>query len=378
MAATTPGRTILVVEDEPHILQIVSLLLGDEGHHVLQAGGGLEALSIVGRQKPDLIISDVKMPGMDGYALCERVRANPELTQVPFIFLTAKSDRADVRRGMELGADDYLIKPFEPEELLAAVNVRLARAAEAQAAIHQAGADLQDKIIRTLTHEFRTPLALVVGYTELLETSGLGMGNEEFGQVMQGLHNGSRRLMSLVEDFLLLSKLQTGAIQNEIMRARENPLMLDAVVRLTVKQAEELAATREVTLTTDCQSGNLSLDMAKQHLVEIVRRLLDNAIKFSRQEGGAVHVSTRVEGQRWILRISDQGIGIRQEAQEWIFEAFRQVDRGQMEQQGSGVGLTIVRGLVEAYGGSIGLESTVGEGSTFSVRLPIPDGSQAY
>jgi signal transduction histidine kinase len=372
MTAAASQPTILIVEDEPHILDIVSYLLEDDGYRVLQAADGQTALRLVETHEPDLIISDVAMPGMDGFALCERVRANPRLAQTPFIFLTARGARADMRRGMGLGADDYVIKPFEPDELLTAVNVRLARAAETQAAIEQASADLQVQIIRTLTHEFRTPLALVMGYTELLENSSGEINPQEFSQLLQGLHAGSSRLLDLVEDFQMLSKLRTGIVAREIEDSLQAPILADRVVDLVIEQTEVEAAARNVVLVADCRASGARLALLKNHLAEIVRRLLDNAIKFSKRQGGTVLLTTCIDEGQWVLTIADEGVGIRQEALAWIFEAFRQADRGQLEQQGAGVGLTIVQSLVEMYGGQIGIQSTPGQGTTCTVRLPLP------
>ena len=370
--STVPSRpTILVVEDEEVILEIITFFLEDEGYQVLQALNGEAALSLLEEARPHLIISDIRMPGIDGFALCEEVRANPDFGQLPFIFLTGKDERADVRRGMGLGADDYLTKPFEPEELLSAVQVRLARAAETQAAIVRAGSGLQDQIIQSLTHEFRTPLSLVVGYTELLESTGQDMHDGDFEAVMNGLHVGSRRLVSLVEDFLLLSKLRTGAIAEEVAEEPLAAIIPDMMVRMVAGQMSGVADEKNVTLTIECAAPDLTVRISRQHLGDIVSRLLDNAIKFSKREGGQVAVSTTQERDSWVLSVADDGIGIREEAHAWIFEAFQQVDRSRMEQQGTGVGLTIVKGLVEIYGGRIGLESTPGLGSTFSVWLPI-------
>ena len=130
MTETTSQSLILVVEDDPNMLQIITILLEDEGYLTLEADSGEAALSLLQSNRPDLIVSDVMMPGMSGYDLFEEIRKHTEWGQIPFIFLTAKGQRADVRRGMGLGADDYLTKPFEPGELLAAVQVRLARSAE--------------------------------------------------------------------------------------------------------------------------------------------------------------------------------------------------------------------------------------------------------
>jgi signal transduction histidine kinase len=371
-SATVPSQpTVLVVEDEPVILEIITSLLQEEQYKVLQAPNGQAALALLEDDRPDLIISDIRMPGMDGFELCERVRANPDFAQLPFIFLTGRDERADMRRGMGLGADDYLTKPFDPEDLLTAVRVRLSRAAETQAAIARAGSGLQDQIIQSLTHEFRTPLSLVVGYTDLLESTGRQLDEDDFESVMHGLHAGSRRLVSLVEDFLLLSKLRTGTIAEEIAQEPLAAVHPDLMVQGVAEQAAGRASARKVTLTVECTAPDVTVRISREHLSEIVSRLLDNAIKFSKRDGGQVTLSTRREGGFWVLGVADEGIGIREEAHAWLFEAFQQVDRSQMEQQGTGVGLTIVKGLVEAYGGLIGLESTPGIGSAFSVWLPI-------
>jgi DNA-binding response OmpR family regulator len=125
-------ETVLVVEDESSVRQTISLILQEEGYRVLEATNAEAALSLLQHGSPDLILSDVMMPGMNGFAFYLRVRSNPDWSQIPFIFLTARDQKADVRFGMGLGADDYLVKPFEPEDLLIAVQVRLARAAQAK------------------------------------------------------------------------------------------------------------------------------------------------------------------------------------------------------------------------------------------------------
>jgi signal transduction histidine kinase len=363
--------TILVVEDDPSMLEIISFLLEDEDYEVTQATSGEVALSTMKHKTPDLIVSDVMMPGMDGFDFYERVQSEAGWSQIPFIFLTAKGQRTDVRRGMGLGADDYLIKPFEPDELLTAVEVRLTRAAEARAAIDRASSDLSETIIQMLTHEFRTPLALVVGYTDLLESSGSDMDGEERHTILQGLHSGSQRLMQLVEDFLLLSRLESGALARELSQEPRKTDEPDWVVRLVVDEFENLAAARNVSLISRPGASGLSIAVRHRDLLEITRKLVDNAVKFSKDKGGNVMLTTRREGDSWVLEVSDNGIGIRKDALPWVFEAFRQVDRDQMEQQGAGVGLTIVRRLTELYGGSVSVESAPGKGSIFTVHLPL-------
>ncbi len=366
-------QTILVVEDDLSMLEITSFLLEDEGFAVIQARNGQEGLAVLDKQTPDLIISDVMMPGLDGFGFYQRVHEKPGWSQIPFIFLTAKGQRTDVRRGMGLGADDYLIKPFEPEELLSAVEVRLARAAETKAAISEASATVSQRIVQTLTHEFRTPLALVVGYTDLLESSGETMDDQDRQMILHGLHSGSQRLIQLVEDFLLLSNIETGALAKEIAEGSTKTVKADWIVSMVVEEFESQANARQVKLTTNLGAGSAAVEISHRALSEIVRKLVDNAIKFSQSQEGQIVVNTGQEEGSWVLQVADNGIGIRQEALPWIFDAFRQVDRDKMEQQGAGVGLAIVRGLCEVYGGGVAVKSAPGKGTIFTARLPLAE-----
>ncbi len=365
------GQTILVVEDEPGMQDILCHLLEGAGYRVLQATNGQAALSILQMVRPDLILSDVMMPNVDGLALCEKVRADEKLSQVPLIFLTVRSERTDVRQGMALGADDYLFKPFEPEELLSAVQARLARATEARAYVEQVSRDLRKRSVRTLSHELRTPLCLVFGYTELLKATGLRMKEEDLTAIINGLYSGARRMRNLVEDFLLYSRVEAGIFAEELSSLARVHTEPDLIVGRTLNELEEVMLARNVTVLRRFHATGAAIAVNETSLVEIVRRLVDNAAKFAKKEGGRVLVRTQVVGQSWGLEVIDEGIGIRPESLPYIFEAFYQADRDKMEQQGAGLGLAIVRGLVEVFDGRIAVESVSGSGSRFAVRLPL-------
>jgi signal transduction histidine kinase len=353
---------------------MIVFLLAGEGYRVLSAEDATAALALLESTGPDLIISDVNMPGMDGFEFCRQVRSQSELSQIPFLFLSARAQRTDIRRGMGLGADDYLTKPFETEELLSAIEIRLARAIETQALIQKASSGVQRQVIQALTHEFRTPLSLVVGYTDLLEATGHEMEGQDFQMILQGLHAGSKRLANLVEDFLLLSKLQTGEVARQASQLSCETFEPGWIVRQVVIAAEPAAEAKNIRLTAHDSATDITVAVGAADLREIVRRLVDNAIKFTPKGGGPVSATSSVAGDHWQLEVADHGIGIQEKALDWIFEAFRQVDRDQLEQQGSGVGLTIVRGLLEVYDGRIAVESTPGEGSTFTLWLPMVTG----
>jgi two-component system sensor histidine kinase VicK len=197
------------------------------------------------------------------------------------------------------------------------------------------------------------------------------MNEEEFQATLQGLHSGSSRLVSLIEDFLLLSRLRTGATARERAQVPPLPLRADLVVRKVASDFHDQAADRHVSLSVDCATPQSTVAISTDYMAGIVHRLLDNAIRFSKSDGGKVLVTTSQERNHWVLRITDDGIGIPQEALAWVFNAFQQVDRAMMEQQGIGVGLAIVQGLVDTHGGYVEVASSPGKGSTFSVWLPL-------
>jgi signal transduction histidine kinase len=365
----TSPETILVVEDESALLQVVSLLLEDSGYRVLQATSGETALSVLREITPHLILSDVMMPGMGGVAFYARVRQDPRWSQIPFVFLTAQGQRSDIRRGMELGADDYLTKPFEPEELLAAVRARLTRAASTKTAIDEASSGLRDTIMRLLGHELRTPLTLVMGYGELLEETVRSLSDDDSAKLLSGLREGSHRLAHLVEDVLLLSKLESGLLTDHWAAHPQAMAEPDDWVAHVLEGFEDRAAARNVSLALNRGAPGAAIVASRQYVSEIVRRLVDNAIKFSRKEGGRVVLTTHLNGDFWVLDVVDDGVGIRPDALDWILDTFRQVDRDQMEQQGAGLGLAIVRGLAELLGGRVMVESEPDIGSRFTVCL---------
>jgi two-component system sensor histidine kinase/response regulator len=363
------GEIILVVEDDSALLQGLRDILELSGYRVRTGRNGVEGLADLEKQLPDVIVSDINMPQMDGYQFYAQVRANPDWVSLPFIFLSAKSEKDDIRRGKLLGADDYIIKPFEEADLLVAIQAKLNRRAELQAAMGRQMDDLKRTILTTLNHEFRTPLTYITTYSDMLREADLS--SDEFKEFMHGIQLGSERLRRLVEDFILLVELQTGEANQSFEMRRERLTDLTLVVSLVLEKLRPKAEARRVSLVEDIAGPLPTILADRAFLVDALSRLVDNAIKFSGKDGGVVTVKARPGGRGLLMQVSDRGIGIPPSERDKIFDLFYQIDRPKMEQQGSGSGLAIARGIIRLHGGELTCESTGSQGSTFTIDLPI-------
>lgn len=360
---------ILVVEDDTHMREGIQDTLETHGYEVWTARDGSEGLQVLETLVPDLILSDIAMPTMDGYEFYEAVRRNPHWALVPFIFLTARGERADILQGKRLGVDDYLTKPFETEELLTAVEARLKRMAEVRAATEAEKDELRKAILDALPHELRTPLTYIKGYTSLLLQDAALMKPEIVHEALEAIRSGGDRIGSLVEDFVFLITLDTGEVSTTIEAARE-PVDLRLILRTLASDYQQSAAERQVTIELDVDPSLPRVEGYAQYVANALGRLLGNAIKFSKREGGRVTVRAWAERGEVHVAIEDTGIGLPTAEIPRIFERFYQVDRDRMEQQGVGLGLPIALGIIEAHEGRILVDSKVGVGSTFTVILP--------
>ncbi len=365
-----PGETILVVDDEAAMRELLTEILSQSGYQVITARDGGEALGLLEKVKPQLVLSDVKMPVMDGYELCARVRERPEWVQLPFVFLTSLSDEAEVRRAKVLGVDDYLLKPFREEDLLLAVRARLARQAQLEGAQKAQVEELKRTILRTLNHELRTPLTYLSGYAEILRESGTELGVAgPLKQAIDGILAGSDRLSRLVEDLLTLVDLDSAGAQQAHERRRRQLSDLPGLLRTVLQGERPRAEAHGVRLLADVPPELPPVLGDPEALGGALRRLVDNAIKFSKK-GGVVTLKARAEGRRLLLHVQDEGVGMPASELGRISDLFYQFDRGTQEQQGSGLGLTIVRGIVALHGGALRFQSEVGIGFTATIELP--------
>jgi two-component system, sensor histidine kinase and response regulator len=358
---------ILVIEDEEALRLNLQALLEAEDYQSLGAANGRSGVELAREHLPDLILCDVMMPELDGYGVLAELHQDPVTATIPFIFLTAKADKLALRQGMELGADDYLTKPFTIDEVLKAVTTRLEKRASVDKKYRQKLEDLRGSITFLLPHELRTPLTGILNGSEMLKEMWDELGQDDKLRMVDIVHHSAQRLQRLILNYLLYAELELAAAAPPAAPVLPAPGMnLHALVTAVATQKAH-PAQREADLSFDLAEATLLI--SEDHLRKIVEELLDNAFKFSRA-GTAVRVTGTRTDQAYTLAFVDHGIGltVKQIAD---IGAYMQFERKLHEQQGSGLGLTIARRLVELYGGKLSIESIPGLQTTVSVTLPM-------
>lgn len=360
---------ILIVEDDLAMSSGIRDVLDMAGYRVELAENGHEALRVLERFRPDLIISDIMMPEMDGFEFLDQLRRRSDWATIPFIFLTAKGTRSDIRAGKQLGADDYLVKSMDLDDLLVVVRAKLDRAMVLRQQSRLEMESLKNNILNMLSHEFRTPLTYITGYVDLLQEGGWSVDDLE--KFLTRIKGGSQRLNRLVEDFLLLVRFETDDARDAYGLEKTRFSAWGSLVNRVFNTLREAAAERQVELRADIQPDVPAIEGHEGFLENAVLRVTDNAIRFARPAGGHALVRVSSTGAEVLVSVEDDGIGIPAGELPRMFDKFHQVNREKMEQQGAGIGLAIVRSIVELHHGTVDCQSVEGEGTTVTMHFPI-------
>ncbi|HZY43918.1 MAG TPA: response regulator [Anaerolineae bacterium] len=362
---------VLVIEDEADIRRNILDLLEVEGFAASSAENGLHGLRVIrAGQIPDLILCDIMMPEMDGYGVLEELRKDLATSAIPFIFLTAKADRSDLRHGMELGADDFITKPFTRDELLKAISSRLMRAHAVRESTEAEFDQLKRRIGTMLAHELRTPLTTVMGYTDLALEDISTLSPEQLLNFLGQIKQGSARLARLVEDLLLLTQVDTGQIDQDFQANLNICRNLSDVIARTLELYQSSARALGLRFETEIDPQLPAVNLNQPLFATAFGHLLTNSIKFSKGQADLVKVVARSAGDGVDLAVIDHGIGIQADEIPRLFKRFHQINRQKIEQQGAGLGLAVARELIRMHGGDIYVESAPGSGSTFTIHLP--------
>ena len=342
-------QRILIVDDAPENIRILGASLGDD-YEISFATGGEEALRQAEESPPDLILLDVQMPDLDGYEVCRRLKSLEFVSEIPVIFLTAKDAVEDEERGLELGAVDYITKPFSLPIVRARIKTHLEL---------KARQDAMMSFLSIASHDLRNPMTVIRIGAELLKRSKT---MEHVHTNADRLKDAGRRAEALIETYLAASAATRGPLEvdRELIELPELVQGEVDFIRSALSQAEHLDFVAQV----NCPQ--LSAD--PQKLRQILSNLISNAAKYS-PKGGEVRVEVESAEGEALFKISDQGVGISADDKEQLFTQFKRVGDRKMV-GGIGIGLWLTRALVKAHGGRIWVESTPGKGSAFYFTIP--------
>ena len=397
---------ILVVDDTLTNLALLKAVLQQDGFEVFLAKNGEKALAVAKQERPDVILLDVEMPGWDGYETCRRLKNDVNLAPIPVLFLSTLNKAEDKLRAFAAGGIDYVHKPFQEKELLARVHTHvelyrlrekleqeiakrdqeiLAYANELEKKVEERTTELntakemaeaanlaKSQFLANISHELRTPMNAIIGYSEMLKEDAEDLGMEDFIADLDKIHSAGKHLLGLINDVLDLSKIESGKMDLYLETFPVEQL-LEEVVATIQPIAEKKDNQLKIYIANTL--GEIHADLTKTR--QVLFNLLSNAAKFT--EGGTI----RLEVSRDILKegetgveeiifcVGDEGIGMTPEQQKKLFQPFTQVDASTTRRfGGTGLGLAITKQFIEMMGGTIEVESEFGQGSTFTIRLP--------
>lgn len=360
--------SLLIVDDEPDNLRILSSLLRDE-HQVLIAKSGEQALTLAEEKQPDLILLDIVMPNMTGFEVIKVLKSKDSTSDIPVIFITGLHSSKDETTGFELGAVDYIHKPFNPAVVKARVASQLQiiqqrRELENLSQELQRASEAKGMFLANMSHEIRTPLTTIIGYSESLLANELP--ELEKPEALGTINNSSKHLLALLNDILDFSKIEAGELTIELLATDLNQLLEQVHV-----MCQELAKKKGINIDWHLLNAIPShIETDPTRLKQILINLISNAIKFT--ERGNINIRLSITGAGLSIAVVDQGIGIAKEKLDNLFTSFNQVDNSTSRQYGgTGLGLSISQNLARRLGGNITVESDIGEGSTFTITLPI-------
>jgi signal transduction histidine kinase len=370
-----PTAHILLADDNADMRDYLKRLLSRDWT-VEAVADGAAALSAIQERVPDLVLSDVMMPGLDGFQLLRALRSNPRTCSIPIILLSARAGEESTVEGLEAGADDYLVKPFTARELLARVSTHLEMARLRQEAINA-----REELFSIVSHDLRNPVTMIKGFAQFLQrtvrrlkTSNAEEASQQLLDGLSRIDSAATRMTTLINELLDLASLQIG-----------KPLELDKKDTDLVALTHQVVAgyqqtTEQHDFRIQVYTPELSGHWDTARLERVITNLVSNAIKYS-PNGGEITLALEREDEgaaSWaVLKVYDQGIGIPAKDLPFIFDRFHRGSNVAGRIQGTGLGLASVRHIVEHHGGVIEATSQEGVGSTFVLRLPLTSSDTA-
>lgn len=354
---------ILIAEDDSSIRTGIKYLLLNEGYEITEADNGEIALKLVKEQPFDLILSDIMMPVKSGYELLEEIKKDETLASIPFVFLTAKTTYENYREGMNLGVDDYIAKPFNAAELLQSVKTRLKKKKDLEDRFEI----LKTGITKYIPHELRTPLVSILGYTDLILNDFKEETPAEIMDMVERINVAGNRLLRTIEKFLIFTQLKS-EIKFSGSHHLDESCSDYSIARSIENTIQKLQKIYSNNISFESQIIERSINIPENYLRILLDELIDNAIKFS-LANGIVKINTKEENDYYHIEITNNGREFTNDQIKKVSE-FVQFDRDKFQQNGNGLGLSIVKSILTLVGGTLQINSK-NNFSEVSVRIPL-------
>jgi len=354
---------IFIAEDSPESLKVLYQFLKAEEYRISAVGNGKKALEMIPKLLPDLILLDIMMPEPDGYTVCEQLQKNPVTKEIPIIFLTARTEKKEIVKGFEMGAVDYITKPFYGAELLARINTHLELKFSRQA-LKELNAT-KDKFFSIIAHDLKNPLQGLLSSAEVLHSFFDAFNEEKKKELIRRFYDSSQQFAALLKNLLTWSMSQQGKIN-----LKRQKLDIGKAVEENLDLMKEEAGKKDIALSS--QSDRNAFVWADKNMINtVLRNLLSNALKFT-NPGGEVNVKTEIFEDQVKISISDNGIGIPPEDIPNLFRLDVHLSRnGTVGEKGTGLGLILCKEFVEKNSGTISITSIPRDGTTFNIFLPL-------
>ena len=362
---------ILIVDDVMSNVLLLKVLLTNEKFAIATASNGRQALEQVEKENPDLVLLDVMMPDMSGFEVAQHLKSNPNTADIPIIFLTALNSTADIVKGFQVGANDFISKPFNKEELIIRVTHQISLVA-AKRLILSKTEELQrtiagrDKLYSVIAHDLRSPMGSIKMVLNMLI---LNLPSEKIGAEMYELltmaNQTTEDVFSLLDNLLKWTKSQIGKL-NVVYQDVDLVEVTDGVIEI-FSMVASLKKIRIREMKPEKMMVNADIDMLKT----VVRNLLGNAIKFSKENSEVLVKMEEVDGMA-VVSVQDYGCGISEEGQKKLLHTDTHFSTfGTNNEEGSGLGLLLCKDFVVKNGGKLWFTSKEGEGSIFSFSIPV-------
>jgi signal transduction histidine kinase len=348
---------ILIIEDEPDIRESIAQISQLENHQPILCTNGTDGIKAAIKHQPDIILCDILMPEVNGYDVIKKLKENNKTALIPFIFITAKPSRQDQRKGMELGADDYLIKPFSRDELLHSIATRNKKSRAIESYLEEQN----KKIIYAIPHELKTPLNGILNMSKFIVDDFDHYSKSEIIDFAESIFLNGTRLHNLIKKYLLYLRLE---LQKEKYPDSFEYFTSDDL-KLLVKNISQ-KYNRENDVNLDIENCVLEVSMDWNEFA--IYQLIDNAFKFS-EKNTKVIISCKLQKQNLVIIIRDHGRGFPPGTIDKI-NTFKQFEREKYEQQGIGLGLFLAKKLTLLNNGTFTIKSKTNEGASIKITMP--------